>query len=274
MLDKAFNKFLQAVSKGNVPAWLQKGLWRGWYTLLARRWKDDNWTFMNYGWLPEDPSQTFELQPEDEVDRYFIGLYYHLACLVNPQDKQVLEVGSGRGGGASYIARYHKPCRIVGLDYSDAAVALSRRLHANTPNLSFKQGDAEQMPFDDQSFDMILNVESSHCYGNMPAFVAEVARVLKPGGKLAWVDLRGKNMIADTDDAFNHPELTLVHSEEITPGVVRALDSAQDRKAESISTLKVGAGLFKQFAAMPGSTLYNSLNNGQAKYLCRVYQRH
>lgn len=273
MLARVFKRFLVAINKGSAPAWLQKGIWRVWYSVMASRWKDDQWTFMNYGWLPAPESESFALKPEDEADRAFIGLYYYLASLTDLTDKKVLEVGSGRGGGASYLARYYLTTSVTGMDFCNQAVELSRRLHANINGLTFQQGDAEKMPFDSASFDLVFNVESSHCYGNMAAFLAEVVRVLKLGGYFAWVDLRGPDMLASTEKAFDTSCLKLVHQEVISEGVVRALDAAMARKQQVIGKVKVGQALLKQFAAMPGTPLYNGLANGSIQYLCRVYQR-
>ncbi|GIS42930.1 MAG: hypothetical protein Ct9H90mP15_09700 [Candidatus Neomarinimicrobiota bacterium] len=44
------------------------------------------------------------------------------------------------------------------------------------------------MPFDNDSYDVIINVESSHCYPSIPQFLSEVKRVLKPGGFFAWTE--------------------------------------------------------------------------------------
>ena len=52
------------------------------------------------------------------------------------------------------------------------------------------QADAEKLPFDDESFDAIINVESSHCYPHIDSFLSEVRRVLAPGGCFGIVDFR------------------------------------------------------------------------------------
>ena len=70
---------------------------------------------------------------------------------------------------------------MTGSDFTPTAISLSQKVHCGIPNLTFVQGDAEKLPFEDHMFDTVINVESSHCYGNMDAFVKEVARVLKPG---------------------------------------------------------------------------------------------
>ena len=150
---------------------------------------------MNYGFILDSKKAKRDLVPEDEDDRVFIQLYDYAASSIPIKGKNVIEVGSGRGGGASFISRYHKPTHMTGLDYSSKAVKLSNEIHVNVSNLSFIQGDAEKLPFENDSFDAVINVESSHCYGNMNQFVNEVVRVLKPGGYFSWVDLRASSMI-------------------------------------------------------------------------------
>ncbi|MGC2857240.1 class I SAM-dependent methyltransferase [Novispirillum sp. DQ9] len=273
IVERTYKKVLVSINNGAVPPWLQKTAWKWWYQILARRWRDGAWTFMNYGWLPPEGAPPIPLSPADEADRCFIGQYHRLAVDLPIQGGRVLEVGSGRGGGSSYIARTFGPTEMVGLDFSGAAVALSRKLHAGVPHLRFVEGDAEALPFPDTSFDAVVNVESSHCYGNMPKFVAEVARVLRPGGRFGWSDLRGPGMMPATDSAFAASGLRLVSETDITADVVRALDAANDRKMAAIATQPVGQALLRQFSATKGTTLYGALKNGHVRYLSRVYEK-
>ena len=158
---------------------LKKWFWKTWYTVFAQKVSNSDLKFMNYGYF--DSELNLKLGPEDEVNRYTIQLYHHVATQINLKDLKVLEVGSGRGGGADYIARYLNPKKMTGIDISPSAIALCKKNYTSS-NLVFQQGDAEQLPFLNNSFDAIINVESSHCYASMDKFLNEVKRVLKPGG--------------------------------------------------------------------------------------------
>lgn len=57
------------------------------------------------------------------------------------------------------------------------------------------QGIATNLPFTSRSYDIVLNVESSHLYSDMNKFLEEVCRVLKPGGYFCWSDLRQKEEV-------------------------------------------------------------------------------
>src|SRR5262249_47022535 len=145
------------VAAYRFPA-VRRLLWRGWYQFLARQYPDRQWTFMNYGHRPTHGAMPFALAVEDEADRSCIQLYQIVAGPVELDGREVLEVGSGRGGGASFVARYHRPSRIVGVDLSPVAVAFCRARH-RVPGLTFEVGDAERLRFEAASFDVVINVE-------------------------------------------------------------------------------------------------------------------
>lgn len=254
---------------------VQKFLWKWWYERLAVRGRQADWYFMNYGFITDIDTQKRELNAEDENDRVFIQLYDYVASQMNLKDKKVLEVGSGRGGGASFIARYHCPSELIGLDYSKKAVELSNDVHKGIENLSFIHGDAENLPFENNSFDAVVNVESSHCYGNMPKFVKEVSRILKPGGNFSWADLRGSSTISETENAFKIAELSKIQDRIITPNVVMALDEIHDRKSEMINAHvpRWIQPAFRDFAGVKDSKIYNGFKDGTTVYMSKAFQK-
>lgn len=105
----------------------------------------------------------------------------------------VLEVGSGRGGGLSYIVRYLNPSMAIGVDFSSQQIAFCQRNY-NSTNIRFVEGDAAELPVEDESVDAVINVESSHCYPNFKGFIGEVARVLKPGGHFFYTDFLSSDL--------------------------------------------------------------------------------
>ena len=111
-----------------------------------------------------------------------------------------------------------KPSEMVGLDYSANAVKFANKNNARD-NLTFKEGDAENLPFRDNTFDVIINVESSHCYGNMQRFVNEINRVLKPGGYFSWADLYNTAEKAQLPNIFTSAGLIIKEKHTITPQV-------------------------------------------------------
>ena len=245
------------------------------YQLMARFIRHREWRFMNFGFasLPSD-GDGLALDAGDEADRYCIQLYYHIAGAVELQDLEVLEVGSGRGGGACFVKRYLGPAQMVGLDYSEHAVSLCRQTY-NRPGLRFVHGDAEDLPFDDASFDALVNVESSHCYGSMPRFLAEVVRVLRPGGRFLFADFRQNEDLQLLDNQLAESGLRTLVKQDITPNVVAAMEMDNVRKLSQIRGVvpRLLSGLMEEFAGAPGSRIYGDFTSGRARYVSYVLQK-
>jgi len=252
---------------------LKRLLWRTWYDFLARRYRDRQWTFMNYGHRAPPGSAPLELAPAEEQDRSCIELYHLVAGAVDLTGRDVLEVGSGRGGGAAFLARRFRPSRMVGVDVSSQAVAFCRKRHS-APGLSFEVGSAERLEFASASFDAVVNVESSHCYGDVGAFVREVQRVLRPDGHFLYADFRWRTELDAWRAGLLAVGLRLIAERDITPGVVAALDADDEWKRGLIES-RVDRPLvrtFGQFAALRGTLLYDKLRSGTVVYRSFVFQ--
>ena len=270
MARAAFARLLAATESGAFPG-LRRAAWRAAYTAISGLWRRPRWRFMNYGYLPEGPP--FPLDAADEPERPFIGLYHQAVAGLDLAGAAVLEVGAGHGGGAAWIARQPGVARVVGVDRSPLTVRRARALNRGAACLEFRTGDAEALPFPDAAFDIVVNIESSHCYGRMDRFVAEAARVLRPGGTLTWADLRSPAMLPALDAAFAHPGLKLESAATLTPGVLAALDAMETAKAAEIARYGPARGVLGEFAAMRGSRLRAGLEVGATLYLARRYRR-
>jgi len=193
----------------------------------------DDWLFFNYGY-EEDPPMALPLAASDEPHRFFIQLYHRTAAQVDLSDKRVLEVSCGHGGGASYLTRTLDPASYTGLDLNPAGIEFCQKRH-NLPGLDFVHGDAEDLPFADQSFDAVVNVEASHLYPHFPRFLAEVARVLAPGGHFLYADFRRRHGLAEWEAALADAPMRLLSSAVIDAEVLRGNEKNAPRKHDLIS---------------------------------------
>lgn len=241
-------------------------LWHKWYENLARKYGQGDWTFMNYGFWDEC-IEKLPLSATDAPNRPYIGLYERVTRDLDLQGKDVVEVGSGRGGGASYVARTKSPKWMFGVDYSEQATRLAQKIH-DAPHLRFRQGDALNLPLQTGSFDIVLNVESSHCYVSMPQFLEQVVRILRPGGTFSWCDMRPRAEWNQVRVEFEAAGLQIEDDTDITPNVLNALNLAAPMKEEAIfahvpNWLRAS---FADFAGMPGSKVYGLLQSGEIRY--------
>ena len=238
---------------------------------------DTPWHFMNYGFesqhFRENP---LPLQPQDDSDRLCIQLYDRLLSPLSVAGLQVLEVGCGRGGGAAYVRRYLRPGRMVGVDISHKALRICSANHRDR-NLHFLNGRAEQLPFGDATFDVVINIESSHAYTSMELFLNEVRRILRPGGFLVFADMRwtlpGNRSRTSTGldllkRNLHTSGLTVVHEGDISTEVLQArtVDDLPRRALIRQQVPRVLRSAFAEFAALPGTVIYRHFQQGAIVY--------
>jgi ubiquinone/menaquinone biosynthesis C-methylase UbiE len=237
------------------------------YPYVTRRLDGDDVLFLNYGY-EEDPPLGVPLAASDEPNRYPIQLYHRTATQVDLSNKQVLEVGCGHGGGASYIVRTLHPSSYVGLDLNPAGIAYCRKRY-RIPGLEFVQGDAEDLPFPDRSFDAVINVESSHLYPRFPRFLTEAARVLRPGGHLLYADGRAVYSVAAWNSALADAPLRVISQRDINPGVVRGMERNVEQWQDVID--RIVPTVLRRFfrACAPAERAYEDLRSGATEY--RMY---
>ncbi len=103
----------------------------------------------------------------------------------------VLDVGCGIGGPARHLAAAFG-CRVTGLDLTEEYCRVAAMLAARTGLsglVDYRHGDALAMPFADQSFDLVWTQHASMNIADKDGLLAEMHRVLKPGGRLALYDI-------------------------------------------------------------------------------------
>ena len=257
----------------NLP--FRRFFWKHWYDHLASQYKTINISLMNYGYVNLDPnSQELELNSRDESERYCIQLYHHVASAVSLAEKTVLEVGCGRGGGASFVKRYLQPKVLTGVDFSKNNIGFCRQTH-QLPGLNFEVGDAENLHFSENAFDAVINVESSHCYQKPEKFFGEVYRVLKPEGHFLFTDFRPKEDVAATRKQLENTGFIIVKEEDITANVCASMDLENQRKIKIINAQvhRIFHWFAKYFAAPQGTPVYRGLESRELQYLCYVLQK-
>ena len=254
---------------------LRVRLWKLAYELFPKLLPDANWWFMNYGYEPSDAERKeFGTLDESQFQWRSRAMYHYLAARSNPAGKDLLEVGSGRGGGLRHVATTMAPKSATGLDFARSAIDFCHRNHQGIP-VTYLEGNSMDMPFGPDSFDVVLNVESCHAYLDQAKFIAEVRRVLRPGGRLYLVDVRATWNWDLLYQWLTEAGLELVEDVDISSNVVTAIERDEPTKKALIKKRVPFwlRGMFTEFAGNVGSQLYERLKNGEIQYRRIVAQR-
>jgi SAM-dependent methyltransferase len=154
---------------------------------------------------PED--QQFTPQQLGALDQFHtrgLAATAELAKLAGiTADAAVLDVGSGVGGPARFLAATYG-CRVTGVDLSEPFVDAARYLTERTGQsgqVSFQTASALDLPFDDGGFDAVLLQHVAMNIADRAGLYAEIRRVLKPGGRFATYDV----VLADGDPHYPVP---------------------------------------------------------------------
>lgn len=229
---------------------------------------------MNYGYSDGRLDRDLALPSADAAERYSAQLYHAVASQAPLQGRRLLDVGSGRGGGAAHMHTCFAPAVTVGCDIAAQAVRFCRKVHGGIDGLSFVRADAATLPFPAASFDVVTNVESAHCYPDRAAFFAEVRRVLAPGGSLLFADFTPPrrhpaearaDLAADLAGAgFGGVEIA-----DITDAILRGLDADDARRRREIDRrFPFGLRTFARlWAGTKGSWIYRDFAEGRRAYL-------
>lgn len=128
-------------------------------------------------WYDQMIDKGFAERDESYFSVYLNGnpseIYKQTLLAAGGEKAQLLDIGCGPGKYTEMLATgYYK---IVGLDLSANSISYGQK-HHNAPNLEFVLGDSKELPFDDETFDVVASRLSPHS-------LSEMMRVLRPGGQ-------------------------------------------------------------------------------------------
>jgi len=137
-------------------------------TVGPRRWFFDAWSNVyDLGWV-----QRMIYRPEQDVV---------LDLLREEPPHDVLDIGCGTGQLGHRIRTGLHGVRVVGCDFSAGMLHEARRRDGG---VRWVQGDATRLPFATAAFDAVVSTQAFHWFPDQPAALAEITRVLRPGGRL------------------------------------------------------------------------------------------
>jgi len=108
--------------------------------------------------------------------------------------RDVLELGCGIGSVSAFFAENYD-MNVLGIDFDPGQVKIARHMHPENNHLSFRVGDASNLNFENESFDLVLSQDVFHHISAWDSAVQEVARVLRLHGYFIWLDFTYSRII-------------------------------------------------------------------------------
>jgi len=199
---------------------------------------NNEYTMLHYPYYQKDDDTFFEAQTN--LTDYCVS---HFGSM---EDKDVLEIGCGNGVQTKYIQEKFKPGHIMGIDlnYANIEIANSEKDRKGLKNIDFQIGDAQKLEnIGDDSYDIVVNIESAFHYPDKGSFISEVYRILKPGGHFVIADILNrpnyksrqglwkKKMVLNHwalknyHNEFSKGSLEIRHQEDITSNIIRGFSN-------------------------------------------------
>jgi ubiquinone/menaquinone biosynthesis C-methylase UbiE len=230
--------------------------------------------FMNYGFKNLSADEEINLLHDDEKNRYFIQLYDHAISKVDVYYKDVLELSCGRGGGASYINRYYAPKTYTGSESTKNLVSFCK-CYYNEPGLSFIKASEKKLPFENESFDIVINLGAARFYDDFPKFCNEVYRVLRKDSIFIFADIIEKRNLETVKHQLRMGGFTIEHKDNITKNVTAFIQDEHIHnytfKKERIPGFMKKA--FSPFIKSNDSDNSESLLNGSSAYMSYILKK-
>jgi arsenite methyltransferase len=145
--------------------------------------------------------------PPDLVGRVPEAAAESFAGVANPfalgtlaRGEAVLDIGSGAGSDSLVAAQMVGPeGSVTGLDMTPEMLAKARSAAAEmgATNLTFVEGEAENLPFEDESFDVVISNGVIDLIPDKDAVYSEIHRVLRPGGRIQIADVTIQNPVSE-----------------------------------------------------------------------------
>jgi phthiocerol/phenolphthiocerol synthesis type-I polyketide synthase E len=222
-------------------------------------------SFLNYGYVPNHNPQYARVQlPDHYLSKNSVRLVLELVDDCALAGRGVLDVGCGRGGSVSVIHKFFAPRIIVGIDLSSAAISFCRKAHRYA-GVTFLEADAEALPFREESFEVVTNVESSHSYPDIEEFYSEVFRVLTSGGYFLYTDVLPVDRMNECTALLRDIGFSIEREQDITTNVLLSCDQIASLRAGAFANER-DTQFVKEFLGLPGSEVYEQLRQGKCSY--------
>lgn len=184
--------------------------------------------FMNNGYIANENKQYAKFELKNNIyQKNSVKLLLEVIGNIDCNNKQIIEIGCGRGGNIYYINSFFKPQLVVGIDLCIENLSFCNK--KKLPNTTFYVADAERIPFASESFDIAVNIESSIHYPSIMEFFNNIYRILKKGGYFLYTDILSIQKFELLRKGFIELGFEIIRDQNITSNTLLSIESTKAR---------------------------------------------
>jgi SAM-dependent methyltransferase len=163
---------------------------------------------MDNGWDASAAAWIADMGEHGDFGRRYVLDPVMVPLALEGRPATMLDVGCGEGRFCRLVAPHG--VAVTGIDPTRAFIEAARARH---PGGTYIEGGAEKLPFDDGAFDLVVSCLSLVDIPDAPAAIAEMARVMRPGGRLLIANSNGFNTAGDGEGCgwARHADGTRAH---------------------------------------------------------------
>lgn len=191
------------------------------------------------------------LQYDEEASRRVEAMYMTpdvvaqshevLRVLELREGERIVDIGSGPGFLAVDMGmKVGAVGRVCGIDVSESMIAMSKARCIDQPWIEFRIGDATHLPFSDSDFDVAISTQVYEYISDVPTALAELYRVLRPGGRALILDTDWDSMVWHTEDRARMDRILAAWNEHLVdPYLPRTLTQKLNRAGFQVESTGV-----------------------------------
>jgi surfactin synthase thioesterase subunit/SAM-dependent methyltransferase len=254
--------------------------YQGLAALLEHAGLADHAHYLNWGYHSDSPDrdQACHRIAEHEANHSQARLVLEIIGNTSLDGKRIMDIGCGRGGALALLQRFYAPTQLMGIDISPSNIAYCRQQHQGR-RLRFQLGDACRLPHPDNSVDVVLNMESSGAYSDLPAFFRQVQRVMAPEGYFCFSDVIDQESLPLLQEAMYLCGLELQQHRSVRQEVLASRRRASPhlwRRLQHVLAELDNPSLhaeLQRYLANPDSPLFAALEQGRADYIIQHWRK-
>ncbi len=222
-------------------------------------------SFFNLGYVPTKsapPRSKIKLS-DFVINKNAISLVLEVIADANLNNKNIIDMGCGRGGTLSVVEDYFNPRKIIGIDISQSSINYLKNSYKQN-SLEFICGEATNIKIEDNWADIVIMIELMNSNPYILKVYSEIARVLKPGGELLHSGIFPNEYYEEIIQGIAK-DFDIWRNSDITGNVLLSCKNDASSRHNALTKASI-ENVLDKFLIAPKNPTYDMLTLNHARY--------